>query len=282
MRRLLNVVLGLSTVLLLSACGTPMTGLGDVCRNPSSMSVADRAAAQGRPMLSQGIALFDAKNLRQSERAFQSALFAGLSDRQERSLAHKYLAYIACSNSEWSRCEGEFDSAFSAYPSFVLEPHEIQNTPWADAYLKAQNRWLSSCARAGFTTSPQATPLPTEIKSEASGFPVNSAVVTGTTPMATAPTVSRSASDGSMAPERKVLPERKVPAGSNVKLRVSPWAVVRVDGKRVGVTPPITNLSLATGSRTIELSNPGFETLKRVVQVTKGTIVTITHDFDSR
>jgi hypothetical protein len=233
-------------------------------------------------MLSQGVALFDAKNLRQSERAFQSALFAGLPDRQERSLAHKYLAYIACSNSEWSRCEDEFDAAFSAHPSFVLEPHEIQNKPWADAYLKAQNRWVASCARAGFTNGPQATPSPIESKSETSGFALNSSVITSTTSVALAPATSRSASTESQAPELKVPPERKVPAGSNVKLRVSPWAVVRVDGKRLGVTPPITNLSLAAGSRTIELSNPGFETLKRVVQVTKGTTVTIAHDFDSR
>jgi hypothetical protein len=85
-----------------------------------------------------------------------------------------------------------------------------------------------------------------------------------------------------MRPSAAPAAERDTHSSSNVRLRVSPWAVVQVDGKRLGVTPPMTQLSLAAGSRTIELSNPGFETVKRVIQVVDGKTVTITHDFDSR
>ncbi len=234
----------------------------------SAPAAADGAAAPGRQLLGQGIALFDAKNLKMAERALQSALFSGLPDRQERASAHKYLAFVYCSNSEWARCESEFDAAFSARPSFSLEAYETQNTPWRDAYLRAQNRWASRCGRPGL---PGAAAAPT------AGFPLNSAVIVSVTPLALA------APTGAMRPALpSALGEPSQRSDTNVRLRVSPWAVVHVDGKRVGVTPPMTQLSLPAGSRTIELSNPGFETVKRVIQVVNGKTATIAHDFDAR
>jgi PEGA domain len=278
MRALRRLVTGLVTLWVLTACSSPLQAQAQAQANdcqdhPPEPSAADRAAAPGRPMLGQGIALFDAKNFKQAERALQSALFAGLPDRQERASAHKYLAFVSCSNSEWSRCETEFDSAFSARPSFALEAYEIQNTPWRDAYLRAQNRWAVRCGRGALAALP-ASPMGT--KPATSGFALNSSVIVGITPLALMQMGGR---PGAAAP---LLSERDVPSDSNVKLRVSPWAVVQVDGKRLGVTPPITHLSLPAGSRTIELSNPGFETVKRMIQVVNGKTVTITHDFDSR
>jgi PEGA domain len=276
MRALRRLVTGLSTLWLLAACSSPLQAqANNDCQDPTEAAGVDRAPAPGRPMLGQGIALFDAKNFKQAERALQSALFAGLPDRQERASAHKYLAFVSCSNSEWSRCEAEFDSAFSARPSFALETYEIQNTPWRDAYLRAQNRWAARCGRVALTPLSPLPASPVGAKPAASGFALNSTVIVGVTPLLLAPMSGRAAA----APLSSL---RDVPSDSNVKLRVSPWAVVQVDGKRLGVTPPMTHLSLPIGSRTIELSNPGFETVKRVIQVTSGKTVTITHDFDAR
>ena len=278
MRALSNLVTGLSTLWMLAACSSPLQAqANNECQDPTEVAGADRAASPGRPMLGQGIALFDAKNFKQAERALQSALFAGLPDRQERASAHKYLAFVSCSNSEWSRCEAEFDSAFSARPSFALDAYEIQNTPWRDAYLRAQNRWAARCGRVALAASPALPASPMGAKPATPGFALNSSVIVGITPLALVQMAGRPG--GTAAP---LLSERDAPSDSNVKLRVSPWAVVQVDGKRLGVTPPMTHLSLPAGSRTIELSNPGFETVKRVIQVVNGKTVTITHDFDAR
>ncbi|WP_326535492.1 PEGA domain-containing protein [Pseudorhodoferax sp.] len=69
---------------------------------------------------------------------------------------------------------------------------------------------------------------------------------------------------------------------SNVRLRVAPWATVQVNGKQVGVTPPVTRLQLPPGLHTVRLSNPGFTPVRQVIKVTKGQTVTISHDFESR
>ncbi len=277
MRAWRDLALGLSTLWMMMACSSPIQAqANNSCQDAPEAASGDRAAAPGRPMLGQGIALFDARNFKQAERALQSALFAGLTDGQERASAHKYLAFVSCSNSEWARCEAEFDSAFSARSSFALEAYEVQNTPWRDAYLRAQNRWAARCGRAALSASTSTATPPSGTKPGASGFALNSAVIVGITPLLLTPMPAR---PGAAA----LLPsERGLPSEINVKLRVSPWAVVQVDGKRLGVTPPMTHLSLPAGSRTIELSNPGFETVKRVIQVVNGKTVTITHDFDSR
>jgi hypothetical protein len=227
--------------------------------------VTESAAAPGRQFLSQGVALFDAKNFKMAERALQSALFAGLPNPHERVLAHKYLAFVFCSNGEASRCEAEFDAAFLARPSFSLDAYEIQNTPWRDAYLKSQTRWAAHCGK-------QLGPI--QSGPNAGTFALNSTVIVAISPLMPAAMGFGSSSAKSKVPY--LLPS------SNVSLRVSPWARIDVDGKRFGVTPPMTHFNLPQGTRTIELSNPGFETVKRVVRVVDGQTVTITHDFDAR
>lgn len=69
---------------------------------------------------------------------------------------------------------------------------------------------------------------------------------------------------------------------SNVRLRVAPWATVQVNGKQVGVTPPVTRLQLPPGSHTVRLSNPGFTPVRQVIKVAEGKTVTVSHDFESR
>lgn len=69
---------------------------------------------------------------------------------------------------------------------------------------------------------------------------------------------------------------------SNVRLRVAPWASVQVNGRPVGVTPPVTRLKLPVGSHTVRLSNPGFKPVRQVIKVTRGETVTVSHDFETR
>ena len=126
--------------------------LGLPCLAHSQAACEEAAPAQtgsaGRPQLAQGIALFEARDLAQAERALQAALFAGLADPMERASAHKYLAYTYCTHKEWARCEAAFDSAFSAHPGFALQAYETTGTPWRDAYGRAQDRWIQRCPSA--------------------------------------------------------------------------------------------------------------------------------------
>lgn len=262
-----RLTLGRLSGLLLLALWLPATSTraNDCQEVPAIGAAPQNAAAPGRQFLGQGVALFDAKNLKMAERALQSALFTGLPDPQERVLAHKYLAFVFCSNGEAARCESEFDAAFLVRPSFSLDAYEIQNTPWRDSFRRSQARWAAHCAKQ--VPSGQTGP-------NAVGFALNSTVIVAISPLM--PAVGGPGSPLIQASVRAPLPH------SNVHLRVSPWAKIQVDGKRYGVTPPMTQFNLPEGTRTIELSNPGFETVKRVVRVVDGSTVTITHDFDAR
>lgn len=63
------------------------------------------------------------------------------------------------------------------------------------------------------------------------------------------------------------------------RLMVKPWGTIYVDGKRLGVSPPLKRLVLPAGRHTVMLENPGFP--DRIVQVNsaRGATGRIEHDF---
>jgi len=60
---------------------------------------------------------------------------------------------------------------------------------------------------------------------------------------------------------------------------VSPWAEVYVDGKRKGLSPPLTEIKLAAGKHTIELRNSTFAPYAETVNVEANGSVKIRHKF---
>jgi hypothetical protein len=66
---------------------------------------------------------------------------------------------------------------------------------------------------------------------------------------------------------------------ATLRLMVTPWAEVWVDGVRRGVTPPMTTLALTPGPHRIELRNPAAETVVRRVDAKAGQTVEIAHRF---
>ncbi len=227
----------------------------------------------GRQYLGQGIALFDAKDFQTAERAFQSALFAGLPDGQERASAHKYLAFIYCTNGEGKRCESEFDAAFAVRPSFRIDGYELNNTPWRGAYFRSQARWAARCGKPVLDASSDTGATVGAVR------PADAAVATATAlPASRAPGASTSNS----VPVSSLFKAAEKDSAFNVRIRLSPWGHVQVDGKAMGVSPPLTQLKLPAGSHSLELSNPGFETVKKVITVIDGETFTIEHDFDAR
>ena len=86
------------------------------------------------------------------------------------------------------------------------------------------------------------------------------------------------------APGAKVAPEPKppapvAPAPARVRLAISPWGAVYVDGERVGVSPPLRQLELEPGKHRIEIRNTDFPRRIETLELKPGGEATIRHRF---
>ena len=89
------------------------------------------------------------------------------------------------------------------------------------------------------------------------------------------------------APEPEVRPappEPVRPAGPTgvVSLAISPWGEVYVDGKRVGVSPPLTELELPKGRHRIQIRNGSFRPFEDDLELGSNETVRIKHKFMQR
>ena len=64
-----------------------------------------------------------------------------------------------------------------------------------------------------------------------------------------------------------------------VRIAVSPWGEIEVDGRRVGTSPPINELSLPEGRHQIVIRNTDFPALSATVIVTPGQPYSLKHKF---
>ncbi len=69
------------------------------------------------------------------------------------------------------------------------------------------------------------------------------------------------------------------PRDGNVALAVTPWGEVSVDGAARGVSPPLTQLSLAPGVHTIEIRNGAATPFVARVEVRSGETLGLQHRF---
>jgi hypothetical protein len=65
-----------------------------------------------------------------------------------------------------------------------------------------------------------------------------------------------------------------------ISLAVAPWGEVFVDGDRVGVSPPVNEVEVAPGKRTVEIRNANFPVFSQVVEVKADQRVRIKHKFN--
>ena len=75
----------------------------------------------------------------------------------------------------------------------------------------------------------------------------------------------------------KALP----PATGTVKIAISPWGLVEVDGTASGAAPPITELALTEGRHQIVVRNGDFPPFTASINVTAGQTVSLRHKFGS-
>ena len=83
------------------------------------------------------------------------------------------------------------------------------------------------------------------------------------------------------ARERAAAQEPAAVVTGIVRLAVSPWGEVEVDGARAGTAPPLAQLELSAGSHQITVRNSDFPPYSASVTVTPGQPVTLRHKFGS-
>jgi hypothetical protein len=70
------------------------------------------------------------------------------------------------------------------------------------------------------------------------------------------------------------------PAKATLLLAVAPWGEVYVDGKRVGVSPPLDTLQLKPGRHKLEIRNQAFAPYRKTVNLKSGQPLKIRHKFE--
>ncbi|MDE2504121.1 MAG: serine/threonine protein kinase, partial [Burkholderiales bacterium] len=69
------------------------------------------------------------------------------------------------------------------------------------------------------------------------------------------------------------------PATGVLRLAISPWGQVEVDGAPVGTTPPLSRLTLPEGAHRITVRNGAAPAYTATVQVDAGVPATLRHHF---
>jgi len=111
-------------------------------------------------------------------------------------------------------------------------------------------------------------------------------------PTATAPTTAREGAKDKRAREARERDARDnearvaamrlaAPATGTVKIAISPWGLVEVDGTSSGVAPPITELTLAAGRHQIVVRNGDYPPYTAQIDVSAGQTLALRHKFGS-
>ena len=64
-----------------------------------------------------------------------------------------------------------------------------------------------------------------------------------------------------------------------MRIAVSPWGEIEVDGRAVGTSPPINEMTLTEGRHQIVIRNTDFPALSTSVIVTPGQPYSLKHKF---
>jgi serine/threonine-protein kinase len=96
-----------------------------------------------------------------------------------------------------------------------------------------------------------------------------------------APAAARSRA-ATPAPATPVAAPAAAPAAiatGTLQLAISPWGEVEVDGRAVGLAPPLSRLTLSAGAHQVVVRNTDFPPLSTTVQVDADGVVVVRHRF---
>lgn len=94
-----------------------------------------------------------------------------------------------------------------------------------------------------------------------------------------APLTKPKAASAVAAPTIPQAPAAVAQAKATVMLAISPWGEVFVDGRRVGVSPPLAMLQLEPGKHEVEIHNQAFKPYRVIVNPEPGKSFKIRHKF---
>ncbi len=121
-------------------------------------------------------------------------------------------------------------------------------------------------------------PLPAE-PGEPAASAVADATVTAPLPAAV-PKVRPPRARRNVEPTAAPAPVAAPPPG-RVRLAISPWGEIEVDGRVAGITPPLVNLDLPAGAHHITIRNGDFPPYTTQIEVSADQPVTLRHRFGS-
>lgn len=101
-----------------------------------TVSIAALYLRPAERSLVEGIRLYEEAAFARAEAALRRALDEGLTDRRDRAVAQKYLAFITCAFARLAECEAHFEQAFAADPQFQLDAKEIGHPIWGPVYRR--------------------------------------------------------------------------------------------------------------------------------------------------
>src|SRR6266403_377190 len=100
---------------------------------------------------------------------------------------------------------------------------------------------------------------------------------TPSSPVKSRPKAAASAPLAQVAPAPPALPAPL--ADGSVTLAIAPWGEIIVDGTSLGVSPPLTHLTLAAGAHTIEVHSGAATPFLSRIDVRPGLAVEVQHRF---
>jgi Tfp pilus assembly protein PilF len=115
----------LCAALLVTGCAAP------IVRDAGLDRLALRKAEKD---LSLGIRAYEDGDYRSSTRLLQSALASDLFLDSDKVAAHKYLAFMQCSQSREKACRDSFRKALELDPKFELTPAESGHPAWGPVF----------------------------------------------------------------------------------------------------------------------------------------------------
>ena len=171
-----------------------------------------------------------------------------------------------------------------------VSPASSVTTP-ADIPLAAAASAAQGTATAPIASTLPASPLsPTASEAAASARPpVAAAAVPATAATRTGPTAPKEPKESAKDRRAREAREREgrvaaqvptlAPSTGIVRVAISPWGNVEVDGQPVGTSPPLTELTLPEGRHQIVIRNADLPPHTAVVNVTSDQPVNLKHRF---
>jgi eukaryotic-like serine/threonine-protein kinase len=138
-------------------------------------------------------------------------------------------------------------------------------------------------------TAPTATPaglsavVPASAASTATAAPSTATPVStsAASPAVTVVTlVGVASADPSTASPATASSAAAVPSTAKLRISLTPWGEVEVDGKKMGVSPPLTSLTLEPGPHTVVVRNSDFTSYTFKIKSVAGKTDSIVHKFE--